>query len=369
MDRTESYIWNLTNPNKPTILTSGSPMTCLKYFSPDNLLVSGLENGEIAVWDLRSGGEPLGSSAPELSHRDTVVALIWTASKSGTEFFTAGADGMIKWWDCTKIRKPKSEQFVGEPLTCLEYDPNIPTKFLMGTADGHVICGSRRKDGEALPWRMKVSDGPVVQLARNPAFPKILLTAGGKTVKIWSEDCRQAPLFWTAAAPADILTAQWSPTRCSLFGCGRLDNFIDVWDLSERRSGPLYSIRNGPTVAVTALSFQDEGKLLALGTEEGSVYVYQMSKKLTGITVEEKSQLSAMFDRESSREKLNEAKLREIHLKLKETTAKQEDEETETIEFEERRLWLDEIGKDYLIAVDRNVNETAQGDCAGGDGT
>jgi len=85
------------NPNKPlTTFQYTMPLSCLEY-SPKDLhsLASGLFSGQVAIWDVRKGGEPVEVSVLESSHRDPVHDCLWLNSKSGTEFFTSSMDGQV----------------------------------------------------------------------------------------------------------------------------------------------------------------------------------------------------------------------------------------------------------------------------------
>lgn len=62
------------------------------------MLASGTMNGQICLWDTRRGCEPTIITEREISHRGVVNDLVWMASKSCYEFFTAGHGGFIKWY-------------------------------------------------------------------------------------------------------------------------------------------------------------------------------------------------------------------------------------------------------------------------------
>lgn len=351
LESPESHAWKMSNPNEPKFtLTAPSPMTCLEYTFKDNRVGSGLESGQVAVWDARVGGNPLAVSATERSHRAPVSALLWIASKAGTEFFSVAGDGWAKWWDSGKIKKPKDELEIGPPLTALEYDQTIPTRFMIGTADGYVVSGNRRGTTlqEKLPWKIKVREGPVLEVDRNPAFPKILLVVGGRSAQIWSEDCRESPILWTPRAPVDIAHAEWSPTRYSVIVTVREDGYLDVWDFLERRNAALRSIRIA-NVGLTSVFFHEDGENVAVGTEDGSVFVVRLSDNLIHMTIDEKAQLAATFDREVAREKVIESKWREARMKAKAHAA---DSPRETVEEEEREIsWNQELTTEYLSSV------------------
>ena len=71
----------------------------------------------------------------EFSHREPVRNALWLQSKTGTEFFSAAADGMIFWWDTKKLTEPVEKLLLdlekkeraenASAITKLEYDSTI----------------------------------------------------------------------------------------------------------------------------------------------------------------------------------------------------------------------------------------------------
>ena len=88
----------IENPITPDVtLKTDVPIVCLEYNTKDpHSLISGLYSGQLALWDVRKGSEPTEVSPPENSHKDPVLNVIWTNSKSGTEFFSSSPDGQVK---------------------------------------------------------------------------------------------------------------------------------------------------------------------------------------------------------------------------------------------------------------------------------
>ena len=59
--------------------------------------------------------------------------------------------------------------------TCLEYEPTIPTKFMVGTEQGNVFACNRKAKtpAERIVGIYQAHFGPVYALQRNPCFPKV----------------------------------------------------------------------------------------------------------------------------------------------------------------------------------------------------
>ena len=116
--------------------------------------------------------------------------MIWTASKTGTELMSGGSEGYVKWWDTRNLANPRDQMLVdpenkdpesgGEPdralsVSCLEYEPTIPAKFMVGTDQGTALgCTRKAKcQAEYILSSYDAHYGPVRALERNPSYSKV----------------------------------------------------------------------------------------------------------------------------------------------------------------------------------------------------
>ncbi|KAG5893159.1 hypothetical protein JTB14_000420 [Gonioctena quinquepunctata] len=346
-----SYIWEVENPNRPNFtLKPEHSIVCLEYSQKDpHSLVSGQINGQVAVWDTRKGAEPVELSVIENSFRDPVHNVLWIHSKTGTEFFSSSTDGQVKWWDVRKMSEPTEtlildqnkdeDQSLANALgaSCLEYEYTIPTRFMVGTEQGVVIsCNRKGKTAfEKMTTKFNAHLGPVLALQRNPAFVKNFLTIGDWTAKIWSEDCRESSIMWTSFHKAMLTDGAWSPTRLSVFFTTRSDGTLDVWDVLQQQKQACLGVKVCDD-ALKCLRTHDMGRLVAVGNQKGTTYLVEFSENLSVSNKNDKMLLTAMFDRESRREKILEARNRELRLKQKTKPS------SGTVIEEESRTALDE---------------------------
>ncbi|XP_039646997.1 dynein intermediate chain 2, axonemal isoform X1 [Perca fluviatilis] len=324
----DSYIWDIENPNRPEMtLKPASPLVCLEYNPKDpHTLVGGAYNGQIAYWDTRRGGLPVETSSVEQSHRDPVYKIIWLQSKTGTDVFSASTDGQVLWWDVRRLSEP-TERLVLDlsregnldralGAVSLEFEPTMPTKFLVGTEQGVVVsCNRKAKTpAEKIVCSYDGHHGPVYALQRNPFFPKNFLTVGDWTARIWSEDIRDSAIMWTKYQSAYLMDACWSPVRPSVFFTVKMDGVLDVWDILFKQNDPTLSLKVCDE-ALYSLRLQDNGRLVACGSQQGGATLLEISSGLSTLQKNDKSLLAAMFERETKREKVLEARQREIRLK------------------------------------------------------
>lgn len=110
---------------------------------------------------------------------------------------------------------------------------------------------------------------------------------------------------------------QWvRRSRCSMFYISRMDGVLDAWDLLQQHNEPVLTIKvcDEPLLCMRA---HESGRFISAGSKNGSAFLIEVSDNMATSMKNDKPLLTAMFDRENKREKILEAKLREIKLKVK----------------------------------------------------
>ena len=103
---------------------------------------------------------------------------------------TGGSEGSVKWWDTRNLSSPTHQMLVDtenkDPdcagledralsVSCLEYEPTIPAKFMVGTDQGTALgCTRKAKcQSEYILTTFEAHYGPVRALQRNPSYSKV----------------------------------------------------------------------------------------------------------------------------------------------------------------------------------------------------
>ncbi|KAF0294467.1 Dynein intermediate chain 3, ciliary [Amphibalanus amphitrite] len=331
----QSFVWDVENPSRPDYtLTPPDSLVSLEFNPKESfVLAGGTYRGRVCVFDRRRGALPVDLSPLETGHADPVYSTVWVNSKSGAEIFTASTDGMVLWWDTRKLSEPIESLILDvnktqEPslraaqgATVLEYETTIPTKFMIGTEQGTVIqCNRKGKtQTEKIAAVYQAHLGPVQQVQRNPAFLKNFITIGDWSAKVWSEDCKESAIFWTNPGEVRLTGGSWSPSRPSVFFTSKADGTVDVWDVLYQQRLPVLTIQVGDSPLET-LRVQEAGALLAAGSADGQITLLELSDTLVNSGKNDRLVLTAMFERETRREKILEGKNREARLlkKMKE---------------------------------------------------
>ncbi|NXB99872.1 DNAI2 protein, partial [Orthonyx spaldingii] len=336
----DSYIWDLEKPYIPElVLKPSSPVVTLEYNSKDwHHVLGGCYNGQIVYWDTRKGGLPMEMTPVELSHRDPVYGACWLPSRTGTECFSASTDGLVLWWDIRKMSQP-SERLVLDisrqdqlkdalGASSLDFASSMPTKFLVGTEQGIIISCNR--DAKTPPEKIanifRGHIGAVYSVTRNPFFPKVFLSVGDWTARIWTEELMDsAPIMETKYHTPYLLDGCWSPVKPAVFFTAKSDGTLDIWDFLFHQKDPSLSLKvsNDPVVSLRP---QDNGRIIGCGTKLGVVSLLEISPGLCTLRKNEKNLTSTMFEREARREKVLLDKHRERLLREQERAQAQAEE-------------------------------------------
>ncbi|GIL65959.1 hypothetical protein Vafri_19603, partial [Volvox africanus] len=97
-------------------------------------------------------------------------------------------------------------------------------------------------------------------------------------------------------------------------------------------------------LALTAFAVQESGGTVAVGTSDGCTSILHLSQGLSEAAPSEKSAISAMFEREQTREKNLEKAIKEAKVKARKEMARK-DEVTDRVTEEQLRQLEDEFFK------------------------
>ena len=315
IDKT-SFIYNIEDPLTPILhITPQDPLVCLQYSKKDpNLLAGGTLTGQVALVDCRLGGSPQAMACLPDSKGDPVNDLTWISSKMGTEVLAAVADGSVARWDVRQMKAPldmfslnsnQPADCAQHGATCIDYDPTVPYRFLVGSDQGATFSFSRKaKPGtENILATYSGHFGPVNCVQRNPSYQKIFLTVGDWCARVWSEDAKHSSIMTTINMPEKMTAGCWSPTRPSVFITGRGDGVVQTWDLKYQQTFPLLTTKVSDE-PITSLKFNETGSLVMAGSCSGTATLLELSPNLVTCAKEERQVISCLFERETRRERV-----------------------------------------------------------------
>eukprot|EP01063_Lacrimia_lanifica_P011795 TRINITY_DN18492_c0_g1_i1.p1 TRINITY_DN18492_c0_g1~~TRINITY_DN18492_c0_g1_i1.p1 ORF type:complete len:698 (+),score=166.73 TRINITY_DN18492_c0_g1_i1:79-2094(+) len=332
-DCLSSYIWDPINSNTPDLtLEPPSQLLCLEFNPKDlHILGGGCANGALAFFDCRKGGAPVLSTplfdkdatvrtgATDAVGAGPVLSLKWLqTSGRGQETVTINGSNIVRVWDTRNLRDPldviKLSNDRSHDAICLGYDAvAAPNKFVIGTSRGNLLTCNRR--GRSTVDRVasvhRGHHGAVYSVEYHPHIPKLFLSAGDWTARIWHEDLEE-PLAVTKYCESSIVDVAWHPKHPGVFLTARLDGRIEFHNVVHKLCEPLasYQVTNEN---LHCLKIHPEGERLAVGTASGRVCILRISKSLLNVSpysigggsdfAAEKNAVEAILEREARRER------------------------------------------------------------------
>lgn len=330
----ECYIWDLRQQYEPlSRMLPTNPCWKLACSPGDpNLLLAGLENGHISLFDIREGPKPVASTDPYNSHGGPVSAMLYLHTRTNTEFFTGSLDGQCLWWDTRKLSKPSDKLFMSinlapketanlnnaQGISTFQYDKNVPTKFLCGTEAGLVLNVNRlgKDHGEKIHSYWETHTGVVRAVHRSPCTYRMFITCGDYTVRIWSEEVRSAPIIVSRPYRYFVTDVAWSPRRLSSYMSICAGGFFYYWDLLRSYKDAVIS-KKLSDYELTNISPHETLKLVAVSDKNGSVFLLELCETMVESGSHDKTNMSRLYERETRREHIIDNRVKEIRVKAR----------------------------------------------------
>ncbi|XP_062268953.1 WD repeat-containing protein 34 isoform X1 [Platichthys flesus] len=335
-----SYVctWNLDrrglNPKQADLVIDVPTAVTALCCHPDQpaLMAGGLYSGEVVVWDTSRTQDPVlaltGMSAE--SHREPVYQVSWVPLQKRGEFgvLSASSGGRVLLWtldsDQGRFVLDAVFAFVRQQLphgvsvktrggsstvgvTSLALSPWDPDTFLVGSEGGLLLrCSfssttpaAVASEGQSVTPRapavfsFRPCSGPVHSIHCSPFHRNLFVSAGTDGLAHVHSLLQVNPLLSLRVSDSYVFQVQWSPTRPLVFAAATGQGKVQIFDLGRRSLRAAATIEQGGAGhAATSLSFNAHNPhLLAVGSTDGTVGVWQLSAALSEQRPRESSQL------------------------------------------------------------------------------
>lgn len=318
--------WNLDrsklNPKQPDmIIDTSTPVMCVSFHPlRPSLIAGGLYSGEVIVWDTSCTQDPVlaQTGMSQDTHREPVYEVKWVPGPRRGEMavLSACSGGRILLWsvDAADSRlslisgyalvrqqvpqsssMSKTRRGTNIGVTSLTLSPWDLDLFLVGSEGGLVLkCAFSSQTVAAVPpngesvtlrapaqFSFSARTGPVHSLDFSPFHRNLFVSVGTDGLAHIHSMLQPRPLLAMRVSDSYVFGVRWSPVRPLVFAAVTGQGLVQVFDLGRRslRSAATIDQNTGGQPAY-CLEFNPR-QLLAVGSADGTVNIWQLSAELT----------------------------------------------------------------------------------------
>jgi WD40 repeat protein len=278
-------LWNLEANSSNTPLNL-STLNAAQFYSPHgynskrNLLAVRDANGT-SIWDVADPAQPkVLTSSSGSGTQGFVLNPDVVLNPEGTVLATVNPDPTITLWD---VSTPGSIR----PLSTLTgYSTTVETVAF--SPDGKLIA-SRSDDDTKLLWDVSDPRGPVLaatiplngsggqwssKLLAFAPDEKKLLVDDNRSIVVYDISNPKTPKATTSPFGYGLIAAL-HPQK-PIVAMGNIDGIISLWDISTQKPFQVGTLK-GHSVMITGLAFNSNGNLLASGSDDSTVTLWDIT--------------------------------------------------------------------------------------------
>lgn len=260
-------LWDLMITDHPyRVLSAPESVTATHFHNLDrNLLIGGLYNGRIVVWDLSSEtGIQTQSNLHDEQSSLPVVGLEAFGSSTLSGILSVSSDGVVCIWSQNSFIDP----IITTNLNSLTIDshaleqPILPTaispfngelsSFLVGSEDGSLYSVIIRDNVVSIDARLLFHCAPITAIAtrlgssqsrvswESTVVRSLVLTSSFDwQIALWAPSTSSRPLAVFSAATSYVTSVQWHPVNPAIFAAAVEGGVVQVWNVLQDRDMPL----------------------------------------------------------------------------------------------------------------------------------
>lgn len=317
-------IWNVNFKHRPEFELYSSSKIQQAIFSPfsTEIIVAGLENGRVCIYDLRAKKEPvLKSGISQDSHKTPITGLQFIGTNNSSNLVSISEEGRLCIWQPSKLDAPRkveliynekkedveNYQFPNEPV-CIGSIPGDISSAFVGCTDNRIyqcITDTSQLD-QAPKYFTQVFAGHsavVSCLHMNQPNSKTtelsgLMLSGSLdwTVKLWNP--KNARLLSTIEFQKDAVSdVNWNYAEPCLFSAASVGGTVAVYNLIRDFDNPVISFDMNECVLNS--KWDSSGRLLAITDSHGKVHIKKFNNSAFEYTQSEVDNLQNILKYEN----------------------------------------------------------------------
>ena len=294
-------MWSVRVPQRPfQTFTAPSDVSCARYSKfKSNLIVGGLYNGQICLWDPRAGSAPVQVTPLTMdAHTHPVFGLDVVGSVNSHSLVSLSSDGRVCAWQLEKLNAPVETHTLQQVVdvggasvskeiqaTSLAFRDNEANKFYLGSENGWLFSAAR-SSGAAAPEGFQAHTSPITSLDCHPSLPGggddysdlVLTSSMDWTCKLWRPTKSNKPLFSFNEYTDYVYDVKWSPVHPAVFASADGAGCLSVWNLLESMETPIGTVEAATAgKALCHISWSADGRSIVAGDAAGDVTLWEVS--------------------------------------------------------------------------------------------
>ncbi|KAG4305898.1 hypothetical protein PORY_000808 [Pneumocystis oryctolagi] len=269
-------IWDLSEKNHTydllaSVVLNATPslsetkdITSISWDNSGNYIAAGSYDGQVRIWSLEGTLKYLFTA-----HHGPIMGIKWNSKDS--VLLTASCDSFVIAWDM--YDGTLKHIYDKRPCAITDIEWINDETFASSGKDGSLDYWSSEKEESLRRWEGHSKE--INSIKFNPHNNLLLSCSDDFTVKIWSLDISLPQKIFLGHSKS-VIAVQWKPQQKNdkivIFASCSLDGTIKIWNTMQ--SSPLHSLSH--SWAFFTISFSPNGNILAAGTKDGSVILYDV---------------------------------------------------------------------------------------------
>ncbi|XP_063217797.1 echinoderm microtubule-associated protein-like 2 isoform X3 [Bacillus rossius redtenbacheri] len=239
-------------------------VTCLAFTETGDV-ISGDSNGNVIVW---GRGTNTISKFLRGVHEGSVFSIC--VMKEGSIVTGGGKDGRLRQFD-SNFNDTGLEAQVAEHFGCVRVvSEGRGSQLLVGTTRNCVLTGGL---GLGLSPAVLGHTDELWGLAVHPSLPQFLTAGHDRLLHLW--DSMSHSIVWSKDIAEQAQSAAFSVDGSVIVvGCT-----TGHWLVMDSETREVYSMHTDGAEPIQVVRFSPDGALLALGSRDNNIYVYQVSEE------------------------------------------------------------------------------------------